>query len=260
MPSFQTLAWSLLALTGVALVPRAVPAQSAPPPVIAREMRQVQDDLAMGGIRKLGAAWYACIDRARESQDANAAEACVVYGYGALLVGQSGASQALWMRHLTEDIVAPGQNEMLEIMGIPPGPRQAWLDRYRRWVAEIGAREASDSGPRDRSPPGTEAPGPSAVDGESHDPRVDLAKATEGKYPSEALRNRDVADAVRQLLGPALFARLRTYSFASPMEPAGRYTVGMACEPRACGVSEARFVFSANDVWVGVIDGRRLRL
>jgi clan AA aspartic protease (TIGR02281 family) len=249
-------------MVGAALSARAEP---SPPPVVAEELRHVQNDFAAGGIRKLSNAWYACVDQARASQDANAAERCIVYGYGALLAGEAGGNATPWMRHLTADIAAPGQNEMLEIMGIPPGPRQAWLDRYRRWAAagftpdsgtsDGGAREfgAGDVG-------GREFPNPPVTDSGARDPQTDLARTADGKYPREALRDRDVADALRHLVGSSVFARLKNYSFGAPMEFTGRFTIGAACEPQACGASEARFVFSPDDVWVGIIDGGRMRI
>jgi hypothetical protein len=44
------------------------------------------------------------------------------------------------------------------------------------------------------------------------------------------------------------------------MEFTGRYTGGTACEPRACGAFEARFVFSSDAVWIGIIKNGRMRI
>jgi hypothetical protein len=335
-------------------------AQSSPPPLIAAEIQHAQSDFAAGGIRRLSTNWYACIDQAQSSQDANLAERCVVYGYGALLLGTADATP--WVRHLTPDIVAPGQYAMAAIMGIPEGPRQAWLDRYREWVSESvaavvgdavgdtgtgpGNDDAQDRGTPRGGPPygvgayggdhygGTQyggrngtrfggaeydggasfgpAPRPAVAyddaaapyggarygggangggnyrgvpsgEGAPFDaaPRPatafgggpygygegrgiqrgqDLARLADGKYPREALQEPAVADALRQLAGPALLSHLKDYSFASPMEFTGRYAVGAACEPRACGVSEARFVFASDAVWIGIIKGGRMRI
>jgi clan AA aspartic protease (TIGR02281 family) len=448
-----------LVLAGIAFSWHAAWARPAPP-LVAEEMRHARSDFAAGGIRRLSANWNACVDRARDSQDANAAERCVVYGYSALLLGDADGARTPWMRHLTADIVAPGQIEMLAIMGIPEGPRQAWLDRYRRWVSEDhtqdGAETASadadgpdagveDAGPAEGGMPrgaaprggtsyggtsyggaanagapnagapygaaayggaprgraasgggpdggapygrapygaaygdapdgraasgggpdggapygrapygaaayggapdgraasgsgpdggGPNAGGPNgrapygapyggapdgrasygggpdggapygrapygavayggAPDGRAsygggpgggapygrgaygggpdgaalaggrgtREGQTGLAQTADGKYPRQALREPGIADAVRELVGASVFSRLKQYSFGSPMEFTGRYTVGIACEPRACGVSEARFVFSPEDVWVGIVRGGRLRL
>ena len=314
-----------LAFAGVLLSWHQAWTQSAPPPLIGEEIRRARSDFAHGGVRGLSANWYACVDEARGSQDANTAERCVVYGYSALLLGDASgtAARTPWMRHLTEDIVAPGQIEMLAIMGIPEGPRQAWLDRYRRWISDEYTPDARDSGtaendaprggsarggvryggvptdiaaydgaphrgepddatsyagaaygaaPYGRSPrPGTPAGGAPSAEPygnathgtgahEVERGQTDLAQTAAGKYPREALGNPGVADALRELVGPALLAHLKDYSFSSPMEFTGRYTVGLACEPHACGVSEARYVFSPEDVWIGIVDGRRLRI
>lgn len=308
LPVLGTLVWA-----GVLFSPLAATSQPAPPPLVAEEMRHVRSDFATGGIRRLSANWYACIDQVRGSQDANAAERCVVYGYGALLVGDTSGSAAgtPWMRHLTADIVAPGQLEMLAIMGIPEGPRQAWLDRYQRWVSERYTADigAPDAGAADIAPPPGDAPyggGPRGGNlydgaptigapagnalyggevprrGNSHggtsydggpygvaaygggrgnrEGQTDLAKVADGKYPREALREPDIGEALRQLVGQPVFSHLKDYSYGSPMEFTGRYTVGAACEPGACGVSEARYVFSPGDVWIGIVDGRRMRI
>jgi clan AA aspartic protease (TIGR02281 family) len=252
-------------MAGLAIGAPAADAQASAPPVVAAELRHAQNDFAAGGIRKLSNNWYACVDQARASQDANAAERCIVYGYGALLVGDAGGSANPWMRHLTPDIVAPGQNEMLDIMGIPAGPRQAWLERYRHWISAGFTPDsgAADAGGRDfggGDVGGRDFPNAPVSDGSGPDPRTDLARAADGKYPRDALRDRDVADALRHLVGPSVFARLRSYSFGSPMEFNGRFATGAACEQQACGVSEARFVFSRDDVWLGVIEGGRMRL
>lgn len=281
--------WTLL-LSGVSLPTHRASAETAPPSLVGDEMRRVQSDFATGGIRKLSANWNTCVDQARMSQDANEAERCVVYGYGALLVADASgaAAKTPWMRHLTADIVAPGQLEMLAIMGIPEGPRQAWLDRYRRWVTQgytpdgatqeaaqadsetprIGNSGAAYGGttysgaPRLELPYGSAAQGHPSRERESGEQRdtTDLAMTAEGKYPRELPRQPNVAEALRALLGQPLFSHLRDYDFGGPLEFTGRFTVGTACQPRACGVSEVRYVFSRDDVWVGIVDGGRLRI
>jgi clan AA aspartic protease (TIGR02281 family) len=277
MPPFHKLALSAIGALCLAVPPHAARAQTpaSPPPVVAEEFRRARNDFAAGGIRELSNKWFACVDHAQASQDANVAERCIVYGYGALLLGDAGSNATPWMRHLTADIVAPGQNAMLDIMGIPPGPRQSWLNRYRNWISasftptgptptgqnpdsgasDGGAREfgAGDVGGREfHDPPVSDAGGPP--------PRTDLARAADGKYPREALRDPEIAEALRQLIGGALFSRLKTYGFGAPMEFNGHFTLGVACEQQARGVSEARFVFSPNEVWVGIIDGGRMRI
>jgi clan AA aspartic protease (TIGR02281 family) len=268
------MALPLLALGGIVLSWHQAWSQSAPPSLIGEEMRRARNDFTHDGIRGLSANWYACVDEARGSQDANTAERCVVYGYSALLLGDASgaAARTPWMRHLTEDIVASGQTEMLTIMGIPEGPQQAWLDRYRRWVsnqytpdtgvaendAPRGGSQRDDTTAYVGAPYGVAPSSPATPGGERG--QSDLSQAAAGKYPGEALRDPGVADALQTLVGPALFAHLKDYSFSSPMEFAGRYTVGLACEPHACGVSEARYVFSPGGVWVGIVDGRRLRI
>jgi hypothetical protein len=345
-----------LALTGVLFAwHHPVRAEASPPPFIGEEIQRARTDFATGGVRKLSASWYACVDRANASQDANAAERCVVYGYSALLLTGSGAA-AGGARYLTSDIVAPGQVEMLQIMGIPTGPRQAWLERYRRWVAEgckpersfeTGSGFTSDgaatpdrgfmpdsawppergvtpfrghaSDRTDTSDNGVNpfrGPIGDAVDrginpfrGHAPDPidtadrgvnpfknyppargitpvssvtpirgftpsfgpsdpsdhtvqggQGDFAGAAIGQHPREILRRPEIADALRNVVGRELFARLKDYTFGDPMQLNGRFAVGTACMPRDCGGSEARFVFAADDVWVGIVDGRRLRI
>jgi clan AA aspartic protease (TIGR02281 family) len=237
-------------------------AQSSPPSFIGEEMRHVQKDFAAGGIRRLSASWYSCIDEARNSLDANGAERCVVYGYGALLFSDQDPSGRMpEVRHLTADILAPGQTEMLEIMGIPEGPRQAWLNRYQRWMVETFHQ---DSGVRDAGAADTGGSGGGTSYGAygrgDREGQTDLARSADGKYPREALREPGIADALRLLVGQPLFSRLKDYSSGSPMEFTGQYTTGAACEPRACGVSEARYVFSADDTWIAIIDGGRMRI
>ena len=203
-----------LVLAGVLLLGHRATAEAAPPPVIGEEMRHVRHDFAAGGVRRLNLNWNACVDQARLSQDANVAERCVVYGYGALLLDANGETPP-WMRHLTADIVAPGQVEMLAIMGIPEGPRQAWLDRYRRWVTEGYTPEQAAPPDSDRTPakayPVSFIPPslpPLISDGGNRDTAADLAKAASGLSPREALRQADIAGALRQLLGQNLFAAL----------------------------------------------------
>jgi gag-polyprotein putative aspartyl protease len=290
-------------------------AESSPPSFIGEEIQRAHNDFTMGGARRLSANWNACVDRARASQDANAAERCVAYGYGALLLGPS-AAYGTGMHYLNSDVVAPGQNEMLEIMGIPEGLKQSWLERYRRWVSEgnkpdrsfaAGSGFTSDGaetpdrgfpadggiapdrsvapvrgvGPPRGYPPdrgftpvssvapvrdftpsfGPSGSGPSSSEDDgNHDAQGGLAKAADGKSPRDVLRQPDIAEALRQVVGPALFGRLKEYSFGGPMEFNGRFAVGRACMPRDCGGSEARFVFSAEDAWVGIVEGRRLRI
>jgi hypothetical protein len=359
-----------LALTGVLFAWHQAGAEASPPPFIGEEMQRARTDFATGGVRKLSANWYSCVDRAHASLDANAAERCVVYGYSALLLSDSGAS-AGGMRHLTTDIVAPGQVELLQIMGIPAGPQQAWLERYRRWVAEgykpersfasgsgftsdgaatpdrgftsdndyppergvtpfrghasdrgdpLARDEGSERGatpfrssPTDRgditdrgvtpfrghTPDSVEASDrganpfknygpnrgdtpaggftqvssvtpirgftpsfgpPISSDGPVQDGQIDFARAAAGQYAREAVRRPEIADALRNLVGQALFARLKDYTYGDPMQLNGRFAVGSACQPRDCRGSEARFVFSGEEVWVGIVDGSRLRI
>lgn len=65
---------------------------------------------------------------------------------------------------------------------------------------------------------------------------------------------------LREVLGPEGFARLKSDSFGGPMELNGGFTVGRTCDPRGCALSEARFVFSRDTVWVALIDGQRMRI
>jgi len=370
MPPFRKMALPLLgtlAFAGALFARGDARAQSPPPPVIGEEMQHARNDFATGGIRRLSTNWYACVDQARGNQDANTAERCGVYGFSALLLGDTDPSAARtpWIRHLTADLVVPGQLEMLSVMGIPEGPRQAWLDRYRRWVSNryTPTTGVPNAGVADRGGLGSDTPDPEDSRGDAqrgrsphgggqygaaphryapigrgqidgapfdgvqydgapyrgaprrdspygHDPNAGapfdgvqydgapyrgtpgrdapygrepyagapygaasvaggrgnrdgltgLAQTANGKYPREVLRDPGIADALRHLLPPALLAHLENYSFGGPMEFTGHYTTGMACEPRACGVSEARYVFSPDEVWIGVIDGRRMRI
>jgi predicted aspartyl protease len=292
MPPLRTFAVSVIGiflLIGALFSRHQARAEQPPPSLVGDEMHRVQSDFAAGGIRRLSANWNACVDQARDSQDANVAERCVVYGYGALLLSDSNGAvtRTPWMRHLTEDIVTPGQFEMLAIMGIPDGPRQAWLDRYRRWVTEDHTLDnatqqivpADSETPRNpnlgapyggityRGTPRLDAPyggapdaRPTNGDSRGDDGETDLARMADGKYPREVLRQPAIADALRQLLGASLFSHLRAYDFGNPMEFTGQFTVGAACESRACGVSEVRYVFAPDDVWIGIVDGGRLRL
>src|ERR1051326_4430984 len=120
MRSIQKLAFSLIGLMGLVVSPSAW-ARPALSDIVAEETRRAESDLAAGGVRTLSANWYACLDQARASQNANAAERCIIYGYRALRLTDAGATAAPWTRHLTPDMVDQGQNEMLDIMGIP-GP------------------------------------------------------------------------------------------------------------------------------------------
>jgi clan AA aspartic protease (TIGR02281 family) len=270
MPSSWKMAFQVfgvLALTGVAMLPHKACSEASPPPVVAEEMQHVQSDFAMGGGRRLNANWNTCVQQARISQDANAAERCVVYGYGALLlIGPGVAANGMpVMRRLTADVVAPGQMEMLEIMGIPDGPRQAWLDRYRRWVSKGHSPDKADPPDKDYTPvkgyPSNFGALPPVIgDGGSRDAQPDLAKAAEGQSPAELLRQSDIAEALRRLVGQQLFTGLKDYSFGAPMEFNGRFTVGKACVPRDCGMSEVRYVFSSDDVWLAIVEGRRITI
>jgi len=232
-------------------------AWTSPPPSVEDAVRRVGSDFAEGGVKRLSATWASCIDQARLGQDANLAERCLAYGFGAVLLDgpAAAANNTREKRRLTEETIASGQNEMLEIMGIPRDARRSSLDRYRQWVLESSpsGRAATDI---DR-PPASTLP----VNDPGRRPRAsDLAKAADGKYPKDALRRPELADAVRRLIGQPLFDRLNNYSFASPMEFNGRFTVGMACVPHNCGVSEVRYVFSPSDVWIGLVDGGRMRI
>jgi clan AA aspartic protease (TIGR02281 family) len=242
-------------------------AEMSPPPAVGEETRQVQSDFALGGVRRLNVNWSKCVQQARISQDANAAERCVIYGYGALLVIGSGETfdSTPWMRNMTTEGLGPGQTEMLAIMGIPEGPRQAWLDRYRRWVLE--GYSADKANPPDNGytpvkgyPSSFGSLPPVFSDGGTREPQADLAKAAEGQSPAEALRQPDISAALRNLLGQQLYARLKDYGFGGPMAFNGRFTVGKACVPRDCGMSEVRYVFSSDEVWVAIVEGRRMRI
>ena len=252
----------------------------------------MRTDFVNGGATRLYANWTRCVAKARDTNDANVAERCIVYGYGALRLNPSDAAENAWAgaRTLTADIIAPAQNEMLDIMGIPAGPRRAPLDRYRRWVSDGGADD--DGGRRNAGrgrgngydPERATAPDGAANRGiaqyggyvperavdpdQGRMPRsggivrsdgpVDLAGAADGQYPAAALDRPEIAAAVRRLVGPAVFAHLKSFSAGGPMRSIGEYTVGVACPPHACGASEARFVFSTDDVWIELIDGRRM--
>src|ERR1700722_10571169 len=109
--------------------------QSAPPKFIHDEIQRAENDFASGGARALAANWGGCVERVNANHDANAAERCIVYGYSALLLGESGGLGG-GAPSLNEDAVTAGQLVMLDVMGIPSGARQAWLDRFRRQVAE----------------------------------------------------------------------------------------------------------------------------
>jgi gag-polyprotein putative aspartyl protease len=422
--------------------------QSSPPPVVGEEIQRARSDFAAGGARRLSVNWNTCVNRARASQDANAAEHCVVYGYGALFMADATADGSGPL-YLTADIVAPGQIEMLDIMGIPEGPRQAWLERYRRWVSAgltPGRGYASDEGyspergnapargstpegdyapngnyapargghpdrgygsgrvssdrgyvsdrggnpdnsgftsdggltpvrgfaperlftpdrsassdgglapdrgassergftlgrgndpdrvtsdgsvapdrsitpdrsiapdrgvvtgrasmpvrsfapARDIAPIGVYVPargnlptsgisqdsvvtpvggivpvggftpsfGPGGSGAEGGNPgvRTDFIKAVNGQYPRDVLRQPEIAAVLRRLIGPVVFSHLTDYNFGRPMESHGQYAVGTACVARDCGGAEVRYVFSPDDVWVGIIDGRRMRI
>src|ERR1700678_587045 len=91
----------ILVLTSVGVPPRPARAD-APPPMIGEELQRAKNDFASGGVRRLTANWNACVDHARVSQDANGAERCVAYGYGALLLVQSVGGGAEG-RYLTAD-------------------------------------------------------------------------------------------------------------------------------------------------------------
>jgi clan AA aspartic protease (TIGR02281 family) len=252
MRLYRKMAIPVTALLLMTALPPLLPAHTSAPPLVREEVDRAQTDFATGGSGRLRANWNACVERARANQDANAAERCIVYGYGALLLDDSNPSENRWpaSRALTPENVAPAQIEMMEIMGIPPGPRQAWLDRYRRWASE------------DRSGPETHdaGRGHGFSDIVTRDAPADLARAADGQYPREALRRPEIAQALRHLVGPELFARLKDYTFGAPMEFTGQFTVGAACVPRGCGTSEARYVFSSEDAWLGILDGKHLRL
>jgi hypothetical protein len=252
MRLYRKMVIPVTALLLMTALPPLLPAHTSAPPLVREEVDRAQTDFATGGSGRLRANWNACVERARANQDANAAERCIAYGYGALLLDDSNPSENRWpaSRALTPGNVAPAQIEMMEIMGIPPGPRQAWLDRYRRWASEDRAGpETHDAGR-----------GQGFSDIVTHDAPTDLARAADGQYPREALRRPEIAQALRHLVGPELFARLKDYTFGAPMEFTGQFTVGAACVPRGCGTSEARYVFSSEDAWLGILDGKHLRL
>ncbi len=293
MPRLKEMALLMLGtlvLPGVRFSGQPVSAQTVPPPVINTEMRHARNDFASGGAQRLAEHWNACVEQARNTQDANAAERCIVYGYGAVLLGNADkpASGAIGEHRMTVDALAQSQFSMLTIMGIPEGPKQAWLARYQRWVSEdqarvAGARDAGaqDTGATDIAPesvvPRGGSHGASAPESEASnripsqfgasihrasgaEGPAGLALAAAGKYPGDALRQPEIANALHQLVGQAVFARLQLYGFGSPMKFNGRYTTGAACGPRSCGVTEARYVFSPDDAWVAIVEDRRLRV
>jgi clan AA aspartic protease (TIGR02281 family) len=234
--------------------------------IVVEEMHRAESDLATGGLRKLSFGWFACLDQARATQNANTAERCVIYGYDALrLVDAHPEAGVPATRHLTADSVEPGQSEMLDIMGIPPPARHAWLDRYRNAVAESRSSEdaAPDTVSRAALPPlvspgATRPVRPTALgDDGSGDAEADLARAARGKYPAEAFRDPAIGASVRRLVGPSVFARLNQFRFGSAMEFNGRYTVGAACDTAACDAAVARLVFSTDEVWLALIDNGR---
>lgn len=240
---------SLLVLSGVAPAWPQVRADAPPPPLVGEALRRVQRDFDMGGSARLSADWNSCIDQARTGRDSDQAEQCIVFGYAALRLGDSGlsVSSSPSPHHLTEEIVAPAQMEMLAIMGVPADQRQARLDRYRHWVLGGYARTAESGAP------GTDA------DGDAGAP-MDLARAADGKYPREALPRQEFADVLRRVAGQKLFSRLKDYTLGDKMEFTGEYTVGSAREPDARGVSEARFVFGQDEAWIGIISDGRMRI
>src|ERR1700727_1579666 len=109
-------------LAVVLLAPCQCHPQSAPPAFIHDEIQRAESDFASGGTRALDANWNACVDRVRASHDANAAERCIAYGYSALLL--SDASAYGGRANPMSDALNVGQLEMLDIMGLPAGPRQ----------------------------------------------------------------------------------------------------------------------------------------
>jgi clan AA aspartic protease (TIGR02281 family) len=124
------------------------------------------------------------------------------------------------------------------------------------------------SGPPQSGPPQSGPPqvGPPqfrpavATDDAAVEPRADLARTVSGLYPREALRQPAVEEALRGLLGAELFEQLKDYTYGNPMEFNGRFAVGAACVPRDCGGSAVRFVFGADNVWVGLIGGGQMRI
>ena len=50
---------------------------------------------------------------------------------------------------------------------------------------------------------------------------VDLAGAADGQYPAAALDRPKIAAAVRRLVGPAVFAHLKSFSAGGPMRSIG---------------------------------------
>jgi clan AA aspartic protease (TIGR02281 family) len=258
-----------LVFGGVVFAGAEATARSALNDIVAEETHRAEGDLAIGGMRKLSAVWYSCLEQARASQDANTAERCVIYGYGALRLADARADAgSLGMRHLTADSVEPAQSEMLDIMGIPSSARQAWLDRYRNAVAKIPPTEAGSPDPVSRDPlpplvsPGAARPAEPARWGEdtTGDPHADLARAAGGKYPAEALRDPAIGAAVRRLIGPSVFARMRDLRFGGAMEFNGRYAVGTACDTPACEANVARLVLSADEAWLALINNGRTQV
>ncbi|MSP03512.1 MAG: hypothetical protein EXR07_21095 [Acetobacteraceae bacterium] len=122
-------------------------AQQVPPPLVVDEMRRVHADFATGGTGRLNTNWNACVKRAGGG-DADMAERCLVYTFGALLLDDSDTSHRsqVPVSGLTPENVTQATNRLLDVMGIPPNGRKATIDRYRKWAFERHLAEFREAG------------------------------------------------------------------------------------------------------------------
>ncbi len=143
-------ALAALVMFGALSGPRQAWAQRGAPPIVVDEMRRVHADFSTGGTRRLNINWANCVNRATASGDADAAERCLIYTFGALLLDDSDTSHTgqAPVSRMTPDQVAAAQNRLLEVMGVPPNGRKASLDQYKRWVFQQHMANARDGTPR----------------------------------------------------------------------------------------------------------------
>ena len=143
-------ALAALVLAGSLGGPHPAWAQRGAPPIVVDEMRRVHADFSTGGTGRLNANWGACVKRATAGGDADLAERCLIYTFGALLLDDSDTSHRgqTPMSGLTPDNVAAANNRLLDVMGVPPNGRKAALDRYKKWVFERHMADMSDGTPR----------------------------------------------------------------------------------------------------------------
>ena len=143
-------ALAALVLAGSLTGPYPAWAQRGAPPIVVDEMRRVHADFSTGGTARLNINWGACVKRATAGGDADLAERCLIYTFGALLLDDSDTSHRgqAPMSGLTPDNVAAANNRLLDVMGVPPNGRKATLDRYKKWVFERHMADMSDGTPR----------------------------------------------------------------------------------------------------------------